>query len=251
MKKENNPIVITSIIAGVVLLIAILTLGTISSILPASKNVITVQGTSTIKATPDWITVYYTIETKGATSAEAKDANTVIFDKLQDLITSIGFSKEDLKTESYNIYPNTYWSNGKQNQDGYIASHSLKLEFSTGLLDKLSSVIDAGANSGAGVSSINFELTPASQNQYKAEALKLASQDAQTKADAVAEGFNKEAGKLISVQISEFGYYPWNVYTASGVSSSEDAMRAKTVSMNIAPSEQDITGSVSATFRIQ
>jgi uncharacterized protein len=249
MTKENNPIVITSIIAGVILLIAILTLVTVTSVLPVSKNVITVEGTSTVKATPDLITVYYTIETKGSTSAIAKDANTVIFDKLQNLITTTGFSKDDLKTQSYNIYPNTYWDGSRQITDGYVASHSLKLEFSTEKLDKLSSVIDAGANSGAGVSSINFELTTEAQNNYKAEALKLASQDAQVKADAVAQGFGKKAGKLVSVQISQFGYYPWNVYSASGMSS--DVAGAKEVAMNIAPSSQDISGSVSATFSIQ
>jgi uncharacterized protein len=249
MKKENSPIVITSIIAGVILLIAILTLVTVSSILPVSKNVITVEGTSTVKATPDLITVYYTIETKGSTSAIAKDANTVIFDKLQNLITTTGFSQDDLKTQSYNIYPNTYWDGSKQITDGYVASHSLKLEFSTSKIDKLSSVIDAGANSGAGVSSINFELTTQAQNTYKAAALKLASQDAQVKADAVAQGFGKNAGKLISVQISQFGYYPWNVYSASG--STADVAGAKEVAMNIRPSNQDISASVSATFSIQ
>jgi uncharacterized protein len=253
MKKENNPIVITSIIAGVILLIAILVLSTFSSILPASKNVITVQGTSSIKVTPNLITVYYNIETNGSTSAIAKDANEVIFNRLQNSIVAAGFDKEDLKTQSYNIYPDTYWdpNNGRQKQEGYKATHSLKLEFSTDELDKLALVIDAGANAGAGVSSINFELTQEAQNTYKAQALKLASEDAQTKADAVAAGFNKKAGKLISVQISEFGYYPWNVYTASSARMEDSVAGAKVASMNIAPSSQDITGSVSATFSIQ
>jgi hypothetical protein len=251
MKKENNPIVITSIIAGVILLIAVLVLITVNSVLPVSKNVITVQGTATVHATPDLITVYYTVQTNGSTSAIAKDANTVISNKLQNLIVTAGFSKDDLKTESYNIYPNTYWENGKSRTDGYIASHSLKLEFSTDELEKLSSVIDAGANAGAAVSSINFELTPEAQNTYKAQALKLASEDAQTKADAVAEGFGKNAGKLISVQIDNFGYSPWNLYSSSSVRVEDSVAGAKEVAMGIAPSEQEISGSVSATFNIQ
>ena len=245
MKKENQPIIITSIIAGVILLVAILALVTLS---PVSKNVITVEGTSTIKATPDLITVYYNIETKGATSVEAKDANEVIFNKLKNLITTIGFEEKDLTTQSYNIYPNTYWDGRQEKQDGFVATHSLRIEFSTEKLTKLSSIIDAGANSGAGVSSINFELTTEAQNTYKAEALKLASQDAQVKAEAVAQGFGKSAGKLISVQISNFGYYPWNIYSSAG--RVEDAASAKESAMNIAPSQQEVTGSVSATFKI-
>jgi uncharacterized protein YggE len=79
MAKENNAIVITSIISGVVLLIAILALTTFNSVISPSSNRVTVEGISTVKALPDIISVYFTIETKGATSAEANSANTLIF----------------------------------------------------------------------------------------------------------------------------------------------------------------------------
>jgi len=248
MKKENNAIVVTSIISGVVLLIAVIAIFAFQS---PSSNVVTVQGVSTIKATPDLITVYYNIETKGNTSAQAKDANTIIFNKLSDAIVAQGFEESDLTTENFNIYPNTYWDGSKERQDGYIASHSLKLELSIEQLDKLTYVIDAGANSGAGISYINFELTQKSQNEYKAQALQLAAEDAQIKADSVAEGFGKQAGKLVSVQVSDFGYYPWNIYTSRAAGVSEDAALAKESTMNIQPSEQEISASVSATFRLQ
>lgn len=248
MKKENNAIVITSIISGVVLLIAVIALFAFQS---PSSNVITVQGVSTIKATPDLITVYYSIETKGNTSAQAKDANTLVYNKLVDALIAQGFKESDLKTESFNIYPNTYWDGSKERQDGYIASHSLKIELSTEQLDKLTYAIDAGANAGAGISYINFELTQESQNKYKAQALQLAAEDAQIKADSVAKGFNKETGKLVSVKVSDFGYYPWNIYTSRAGGVAEDAALAKESTMSIQPSEQEISASVSATFRLQ
>ena len=248
MKKENNAIVMTSIIAGVVLLIAVSAMYLFSDF-STSNDVVTVTGLSTIKATPDLVGVYFTIETKGATSAEASDANTVILNSLQNSLSSQGFAEEDLKTESFSIQPNINWINGKQVQDGYIAYHYLKLEFSADDLDKLSPVIDAGVNAGAGISYINFELTQEAQNDYKAQALELAAQDAQIKADAVASGFGKEAGKLVSVSVSEFGYYPWNVYSASG--SSEDSSVVKEATMSITPSEEEISASVSATFKLQ
>jgi hypothetical protein len=249
MKKENNAIVITSIIAGVVLLIALSAMFVFSE--STSKDVVTVNGMSTIKATPDLIGVYYTIETKGATSAEASSANTVILTSLKNTLTAQGFSEEDLKTESFNVYPNTYWENGKQKQDGYIAYHSLKIELPIEEIDKLTSVIDAGVNAGAGISYINFELTPESQNEYKAQALELAAKDAQIKADAVASGFGKRAGRLVSVQVSEFGYYPWNVYSSRGGVSAQEADLAKDAAVSISPSEEEISASVSATFKLQ
>ena len=118
-------------------------------------------------------------------------------------------------------------------------------------IDKLSSAIDSGVEAGAGISYINFELSQESQNKYKAEALKQASEDAMIKADSIASGFNKKAGKLLSVQTSDFGYYPWNVYSSGGVSYREDALMAKEVAMNIQPSEQDVTATITATFKLR
>lgn len=246
MKKINNAIVITAIISTFIFVIAIIALTTFA---PISKDVVTVDGTSTIKVEPNLITVYFTIETKGQTSVEAKDANTLIFNNLTNAITALGFAGNNLTTQSYNIYPNYYWNNGKQIQDGYIASHSLKIEFSTDQIDKLDGVLDAGINSGAGISSINFELTPEAQNDYKAQALELASKDAQAKADAIAKGFGKIRGELVSVKVSDFGYVPWNVYASAGTSST-DAVAAKESVANIQPSQQEITGRISATFRL-
>jgi uncharacterized protein YggE len=250
MKKDNQAIIITSIISGVVLLIALIAMTSFGPVSPSNK--ITVEGVASIDATPDLMTTYFRIETQGETSVEAKDANNEILNKLVNELSKLGFERSELQTQSFNIYPNYEWTNGKQTQNGYKATHSLKLELSSDGFDKISEVIDAGANSEAGIDYINFELTQELQNKYKAEALELASKDAQTKADAVASGFGKRTGKLISVQVSEFGYYPWNVYTSrdEGVGYAENAVLAKQAVAEISPSEQEISARVSATFKI-
>ena len=250
MKKDNKAIIITSIISGVILIIALIAIFSFSSI--GSANKITVEGIASIDATPDLMTTYFRIETQNETSVEAKDTNNEILNKLVNELSKLGFERERLQTQEFNIYLNYEWKNQKQTQNGYKATHSLKLELSSDEFDKISEVIDAGANSGAGISYINFELTQELQNQYKAEALELASKDAQIKADAVASGFGKKAGKLVSVQISDFGYYPWNVYTSrdEGAGYSEDAVLAKEAITEISPSEQEINARVSATFKI-
>jgi uncharacterized protein YggE len=252
--KDNQPIIITSIIAGMVLLIALLVISFGSF---GSSNKITVEGIASIDAMPDLMSVYFMIETQGKTSAEAKDANDEILDNLVIEILGLGFERSELQTQGFNIYPNYEWDGTKRTRDGYRATHSLKLELSSDEFDKISEVIDAGADSGAGVSYINFELSQGLQNQYKAEALELASKDAQIKADAVASGFGKRAGRLVSVQVSDFGYYPWNIYTAredagegTGYATGENAEIAKQAVAGIEPGEQEITARVSATFRI-
>lgn len=254
MKKENNPIIITSIIAGVVLIIAILALAQSGSVIPSSKNSVTVQGTSTLKAMPDLVSVYITIQTNGTTSAEATNANTEIYDDLVEEMIMEGFEETDLKTESFSVYENTYWDykTERSKKEGYIAYHSLKVELPSEKMNKVSSVVDATVNAGAGINYINFELTQESQNEYKALALKQASEDAMIKADSIASGFGKKVGKLLSVQTSDFGYYPWNVYSSRGASyAEEDAVMAKEVAMNIEPGEEEIYASITATFQIK
>jgi uncharacterized protein YggE len=252
---KNNAIIITSIIAGVILIIALLALNTFNSVIPSSKNSVTVEGVSTIKAMPDLITVNFNIETEGKTSAEATIANTAIYDDLIEEIKIAGFEEEDVKTESFSVYENTYWDNDyrKQITDGYKANHYLKVELSSEESSKLVSVINAGVNAGAGISYINFELSQKLQNEYKAQALKAASEDAMIKADAIASGFNKEAGKLLSVQTSNFGYSPWNVYTAksSNGMAYEDSIAVQEAATSIQPSDKDITASVTATFKLR
>jgi uncharacterized protein YggE len=212
---------------------------------------ITVQGISSVKATPDLLSVHFNIETKGKTSAEASSANAEILNNLTEALIAQGFEKEEIKTENFNVYPNTYWENDRMKEDGFKASHSVIVELSLEEFDKASEVIDAGVEAGAGVSYINFELTQEAQNKYKAEAFKLAAQDAKVKAESIAIGFDKQVGKLISVSVNDFGYYPWNVYSTAGAGIREDAVMAKEVAMNIQPTEQEISASVSAVYRMR
>lgn len=127
----------------------------------------------------------------------------------------------------------------------------MKIELPTNNSEKIGQVIDAGVNAGAGISYINFELSQELQNQYKAQAMQLATEDAQTKAQAIATGLDKKLGRLVSVSTSDFGYSPWNLYTAKGVSIEEDAGEAQTATTSITPSEQTIYGQVSVVFKLK
>lgn len=251
MKNENKTIVITSIISGVILVVALAFLLTFQPRSSINEDSITVQGISSVKALPDVISIHFSIETKGETSAEATQQNNEILENFTKAVIAEGFAKEDIKTENFNVYPNTYWENGRMKEDGYKAVHSLKIELSYEELNKVNELIDAGVKAKVGVSYINFELSQAAQNKYKAQALELAAQDAKIKAESIAKGFNKQVGKLISAQVNEFGYNPWNLYTSSAGGYAEDAVRAKEVVANIQPSEEEISASVSATYKMR
>ena len=241
---------ITLIIVGAVFLLAILAFAYFR--FNSADNTITVNGEATTEVAPDLITVYFNVQTTGTTSQEASDANTVIVNKLTDNIVALGFSNSDLKTQSFSIYPNYDYSQSKPVFTGYTATNSLKMEIPIAEKDKTSSVVDAGTSAGAGISYINFELTPALQQSAKTAAIKNASDDANVKAQAIAAGFNKRLGRLVSVSLDQFNYYPRTVYASSDSSGggTVGAAEAKQAAANINPSEQEVSAYVTATYKL-
>ena len=235
------------IMAGILVVALIVLVGFTSLVAPA--NTITGNGQATIDAMPDLVSVYFTVQTRGETSEEANSENAEITD---DLITNIlkkGFERKDIQTQSFNVYPDYKYVNNQRKENGYVATHSLKVEMPTEQSEKIGSVIDAGIEAGAGISNINFELSQEKQNKYKAEAIRLAAEDSRIKAEALAQGLGKELGKLVSVSDSDFGYNPWIMYSGSGMA--EDAAIAKQASTSIQPSDQKISASVTAVFKIK
>src|SRR6056297_435863 len=252
MKKQNNTIVVTSIISGVVLIVALVALFAFSGVTGKyGTDIVNVHGIASVKAMPDLITVYFNIETEGETTTDARDANSEILNDLIDSLIEEGFEREDIVTENFNIFENCEWTEGSRECNGYKATHSVKVELSIDEQDLIGTVVDAGIDAGAEVSYINFELTQESQNEYKAKAMKIAAEDATIKAESVAEGFDKKIGKLVSVQVNEFGYYPWNVYSARAGGMVDEDVMAKEAASNIQPGEKEISATVSASFKLK
>ncbi len=239
--KMDKSVQITLIIVVGIIILALAS----SNLSNPSKNTITVSGQATIEVMPDLVGIYFNVDTKGATANEAGDKNSVIVRKLTDSLIVLGFEEEDIQTQSYNIYPDYNYETGETK--GYRATHSLKVEVPANQSARIGAVVDAGLDSGAGIGYINFELSQENQNKYKAEAMKLAAQDATSKAEGVAEGLGKSLGSLVSVSIDNYDYYPWLVRDFSGVPAAE----AKEAVTGIVPSDQQVSATVTAVFKIR
>ena len=251
----EKSIKITGIIALTILVLGLLAYSAFSSLLPT--NTVTGNGQATIKAIPDLVTIYFEIQTEAETNQEASQQNSEIVDDLRTALIRIGFENNQIQTTSFNVYPDYNYRNGNQ-ITGYTASHQIKIEISTDTETKggfpinvgsrIGEVIDAGVEAGAGISYINFELSQEKQNKYKADAIKLAAQDATIKAQAMAEGLGKKLGRLVSTSYSNFDYYPLRLYEASSGASAEDAKQATT---NIQPGEQEVSARVTAIYKLR
>jgi len=240
---------ITLIIVVGIIIMALLGYLALTRMNPVTQgNTVSADGQAVIKAVPDLVSIYFNVETTAQTSSEANKKNSDIVDKLSSSLKDQGLADKDIETVSFNIYPEYNWNNGIQTFKDYKARHQIKVKISTDETDKIGKIIDSGVDAGAGISYINFELTQEKQNEYKAQALKAAAEDASIKAQSIAEGFNKKLGKLVSVSNNNFYYSPWKLYSGNGVVS--DAAAAKEATTNIQPGEQDISASVTAVFKL-
>jgi uncharacterized protein YggE len=249
-KQMDKSVQITLIIVIGFIALAGIGYAVFSSLAPSNENTVTGNGQAVLKVTPDLVKVYFGVDTTANTSQEAKDKNAEIVDKVITELVKEGFERKDIQTENFNIYPDYSWENGKQDLKGYKATHTLVVEISTNDSDKIGTAIDAGVNAGANINYINFELSQAKQNEYKAQALKLAAEDAKIKAESIATGLNKQVGKLVSVSDNNFNYYPWRLYDNSAGASGVATM-AKEAVTNIQPGNQEISASVTAIFALK
>jgi uncharacterized protein YggE len=210
------------------------------------QSTISVDGLATIKAMPDLVAIYFRVETNGTTASEAREKNAEIVDKAIKSLVAIGIPEEKIQTLDFNIYADYDWIDGRQELRGYKAIHSFKVELSSEKMDKAGAAIDAAVDAGALVEHIDFELSTEKQNEYKAIAMSQASQDARTKAEAIASGLGKKIGKVVTVSALDFGYYPWPIYRAETFNAKE----AKAALTTIKPAEKEISARVSVTFEI-
>jgi uncharacterized protein len=234
------------IVVGIVVLFG-MTYSVFTSFQP-DRDTITGNGEASLKAVPDLVAVYFNVEAKGGTSEEATQENAEIVDNLLTGLIKLGLERDDIQTQNFNIYPNYEYRNGQRIETGYRATHSVRVVISTEDSSLIGDIIDAGVSAGSQISYINWELSPEKQSKYKAEALKLAAQDAKLKAEAIAEGLDKKLGKLVSTSQSNFNYNPWRMYDMAVGANVEEAKAATT---NISPSEQDITARITVVYKLR
>jgi len=242
----DNSIKITGIIVGAVLILAILA-GTFYMRVSPSETV-TADGSGSIIVIPDQVSIHFNVETKGASAKEAKDANSLIVEKVRNDLILEGFSEEEVQTQNFNVYEDFEYKNRARTSVGYKATHSLVVKFSTNDQDKIGEAIDAGIDAGANLGWINFELSPELQGEKKAEALTLATQDAKVKAEAIAEGLNADLGRVVSTSTSDFGYQPWRMYDYGTVDA--EAISGESIETSIQTAERHVTAQVSVTYKL-
>jgi len=245
-RVDSKVLIVGLIVLGVIVVV----FGIMSSVQPTSQNTISAYGDGSVEALPDYVVVYFNVQTSGDSASEVTDENAVIVDTLKANLVLLGFSESEIKTSNFNVYPTYDYEGGIRKDTGYETSHSVNLKLDIDDSGRVGEVIDAGVGAGAGINYISFELTKDNQNMYKTEAIEKATEDARRKAEALASGADKKLGNIVSLS-SDSGYFggPWIAYSASDSGSAERS--GAEIATDINPGEQEVSARVTGVWSIR
>jgi len=174
---------------------------------------ISFSGHGEVAAVPDIANVYFTISKDAGTVKDAQAGVATIEKKTLDLLKAKGVADKDIKTADASFYPKyeykqaacltDYCPPGKQVLIGYTASESITVKIRN--TDDAGAIMQGlGAVGVTNLSGPNFTIDD--EDELKAQARKLAIDDAQTKAEILAKDLGVSLGKIAS--FSESGNYP-------------------------------------------
>ena len=150
---------------------------------PMAGHVIVVTGRGSVEATPDEATVALGVQSVRPTAREAQDQSSAVMDQIVRQIVALGIPREKIHTTTIALYAQRKPGSDSEEITGYAATNRV-----TVTVDELRLVgraIDASVAAGANtLDSLTFGVRD--QSAYRAQAFKIAVQDAQATASAIA-----------------------------------------------------------------
>lgn len=210
-------------------------------------NVINVSGTGKVTVLPDEATIQIGVQTDGATSAVALDANAKDMQKVLDRLKTEGISDKNIETSSVAVYPNRYYdqATGQEKTTGYRAENSVTVTFASADFKRIGDIYAAMTEAGADyIYGPNWQL--AEDNPAVTTALTRAIANAQTKAEAIAADQGVQLGDAIIISESSASV-PYPVYDTAERAKAGDGSVA---SPTIIPTNMDVTASVTVTYQM-
>jgi uncharacterized protein YggE len=170
-------------------------------------STLTVSGHGEVSVAPDRAVLRLGAVTQAAKASEAQNQVNQVVQNIIKGIKSLGVADKNIATIDLSIYP-VYGNQPPEPQGqttqpvilGYRASNIIRVEIEK--LELLGDVIDAGLDAGANrIEGLSFDLKD--DGESRAQALRLATEEADAKADAIARAMGVE---IVGIkQISEAG----------------------------------------------
>lgn len=223
-----------------------------------TPNTISFSGHGEVNAVPDIANIYFSIHKDGKTVKEAQASVAVIEKKALDLLKSKGVEDKDIKTSNASFNPKYAYqepcfysaSGGIQRPcidgptiSGYEASESITVKVRN--TDSVGDIMQGlGATGVSNLNGPNFAIDK--EDALKAQARKLAIDDAKEKAKILAKDLGVRLGKIAS--FSESGNFPIMYEKAEMMSAGAVPSAAPAV---IPKGENTISSDVTITYEIR
>jgi hypothetical protein len=234
-----------AIVTALVLLIAMVAIGTVSAADTTTDHTITASGTGSVIGTPDRAQISLAVETENPDVKAAQAANAAQMTTVMNALTSAGIPKDALKTTGYNIY--AVYDDTKiplgQKIKAYHVSNTLTVTLHD--VNRTGEVIDIGVANGINqANSIQFLLSDEQAQVLRTEALKEATARAAADAQTVATALGVNISSVKTADIGG-GYTP--VLFQNYARSDSSAGGASTP---IQPGDITVTATVTVTYLI-
>lgn len=206
-----------------------------------TDNILTVVGTSEVKATPDSGRVRLGVEVQAATAAEATAQEATIMSNVADAVRKTGVADRDVQTSELNLEP-VYENrqNDTPKVTGFRVSNVVQVEVRR--TDNIGKVLDAALGAGANrVDSIGF--FKQDDSVERAQALRQAAQAAAAKAKTLAAALGITLDGIASVTEGVAQNEP--IYARGGMAMS--AMAATPIS----PGQLTLNATVTVQYRLR
>jgi uncharacterized protein len=210
-------------------------------------DVVTVTGTGKVSAAPDVAVADLAITVERATADEAQKEANQRSNAVVDYLKQAGVDEDDIRTSSYNIFPQYDYIEGRTRIRGYQLTQTLEVKIRD--LDKANTILDGVVSAGVNqVNNFRFEIDD--PDELKAEARKKAIEDARAKAEQLEDDLGLNLGRVVSFSEDTGGFPPpYFGREAIGIGMGGDT---KAVPAPAIPTGQnEVTVTVSITYQIK
>ncbi|MCY7384939.1 MAG: SIMPL domain-containing protein [Microcoleus sp. CAN_BIN18] len=138
------------------------------------------------------------VEVVGKTAAEVQQEAARRSSAVVELLRSRQVEK--LETTGITLSPNYSYENNKQRLTGYTATNTVSFRINT---QSAGTLLDDAVTAGATrIQGVSFVAAQSAIEQAQKQALKKATQDAQSQADAVLSALNLKRGEILGIQVN-------------------------------------------------
>lgn len=210
MSKKNTFFIFFFILFVVIIVIFSYPVNITAYATDERQKIIQTYGEAELTAPPDLAKISLSIETRSSSANKAVEENARLANRVLQALLNYGLREDNIKTSSYRLYSYREGqktdSETEQEKIYYQATNEMLI--STTQLDTVGEIIDLAVKAGANnINYINFELSDPQELMF--QALKMATEQARRKAEAIAEGASVTIQQLYNIREERTSYTPF------------------------------------------